>query len=64
MTSPRSRDTTITAENIMENTSQINDIAGNEFEDPTGVMNTEEQSINGRTVDLNTVTETNAHGNI
>ena len=62
-TSPRSRDTTITAENMMENTSRINDITGNELEDPTGVMNTEEQSINGRTVDMNFVTETNSHGN-
>jgi len=64
LTSPRNRDTIIIAENIMENTSQINDITGNEFEDPTGVMNTEEQSINARTVDMTFVTETNAHGNI
>jgi len=63
-TSPRTRDTTIIAENILENTSHINDISGNEFEDPTGVMNTEEQSINARTVDMTFVTETNAHGNI
>ena len=49
---------------MMENTSRINDITGNEFEDPTGVMNTEEQSINARTVDMTFVTETNAHGNI